>query len=75
MSNGKAMITRLTVGLTKKVLCKMNQYFLKSHEPFAGDINVKVLQQKDHLKIFKTEMTFIILIGKGLHSFYITPNF
>ena len=28
----------------------------------------KVLQQKDHLKVLKTEMTFFILIGKGPHS-------
>ena len=28
----------------------------------------KVLQQKDHLKVLKTEMTFFILIGKGPNS-------
>ena len=28
----------------------------------------KVLQQKDHLKVLKTEMTFFILTGKGPNS-------
>ena len=42
MSNGKAMIVHLIVGLTKKTLYKMIQYFPKPYEPFGGDINVKV---------------------------------
>ena len=42
MLNGKVMITHLIVGLTKKILCKMSQYFPKPHEPFGGDINVNV---------------------------------
>ena len=42
MLNGKVMITHLTVGLIKKILCKMSQYFPKLYEPFRGDINVKV---------------------------------
>ena len=42
MSNGKVMITHLTVGLIKKNLYKMNQYFSKPYELFGGDINVKV---------------------------------
>ena len=36
------MITHLIVGLIKKTLYKMSQYFPKSYEPFGGDINVKV---------------------------------
>ena len=36
------MITHLIVGLIKKILYKMSQYFPKPYEPFGGDINVKV---------------------------------
>ena len=36
------MIIHLIVGLIKKTLYKMSQYFLKPYEPFGGDINVKV---------------------------------
>ena len=36
------MITLLTVGLIKKTLYKMSQYFPKAYEPFGGDINVTV---------------------------------
>ena len=42
MSNGKAMIVHLIVGLTKKTLYKTIQYFPKPYEPFGGDINVKL---------------------------------
>ena len=42
MSNGKVMIIHLIVGLIKKTLYKMSQYFPKPYEPFGGDINVKV---------------------------------
>ena len=42
MSNGKVMIIHLISGLIKKTLNKMSQYFPKPHEPFSGDINVKV---------------------------------
>ena len=41
MSNGKAMIIHLTVGLINDTQ-KMIQYFPKSYEPFGGEINVKV---------------------------------
>ena len=44
------MIIHLIVGLIKKTLYKMSQYFPKPYEPFGGDINVKVdlshMQQK-----------------------------
>ena len=36
------MIIHLIVGLIKKILYKMSQYFPKPYEPFSGDINVKV---------------------------------
>ena len=42
MSNGKVIIVHLIVGLTKKTLYKMSQYFPKPYKPFGGDINVKV---------------------------------
>ena len=36
------MIIHLIVGLTKKTLYKMSQYFPKPYKPFGGDINVNV---------------------------------
>ena len=36
------MIIHLIVGLIKKTLHKMSQYFPKPYEPFGGDINVAV---------------------------------
>ena len=36
------MIIHLIVGLIKKILYKMSQYFPKPYEPFGRDINVKV---------------------------------
>ena len=42
MSNGKAMIIPLIVGLVKKALYRISQYFPRPCEPFGGDINVKV---------------------------------
>ena len=36
------MIVLLIVGLIKKTLYKMSQYFPKPYEPFGGDINVRV---------------------------------
>ena len=36
------MIILLIVGLIKKRLYKMSQYFPEPYEPFGGDINVKV---------------------------------
>ena len=36
------MIIHLIVGLIKKTLYKMSQYFPKPYKPFGGDINVKV---------------------------------
>ena len=53
MSNGKAMIIDLIIGLIKKIWCdynywlqfhfiKMSQYFPKRYDSFGEDINVKV---------------------------------
>ena len=42
MPNGKAMIISLIVGLIKRTLYKVSQYFPKQYELFGGDINVKV---------------------------------
>ena len=36
------MIVLLIVGLIKKTLYKMSQYFPKPYEPFGGNINVRV---------------------------------
>ena len=36
------MIILLIVGLIKKTLYKMSQYFPKTYEPIGGDINVTV---------------------------------
>ena len=36
------MTIHLTVGLIKKTLHKMSQYFPKPCEPFGGDINVTI---------------------------------
>ena len=36
------MIILLIVGLIKKTLYKMSQYFPKPYESFDGDINVKI---------------------------------
>ena len=42
MSNGKVRIVHLIVGLTKKALYKMSQYFPKPYKPFGGNIKIKV---------------------------------
>ena len=42
MSNGKALIIHLIVGLIKKILHKMSQYYPKPYELSRGDINIKV---------------------------------
>ena len=53
MSNEKAMIICLIVGLMKKTLHKLSQYFPKPYELFEGDINVKV-----HLFNYGTKQIF-----------------
>ena len=36
------MIIHIIVGLIKKILYKVSQYFPRPHEPFGGDIRVTV---------------------------------
>ena len=36
------MITHLIVGLIKKILYKMSQYFPKPYKPFGSEINIKI---------------------------------
>ena len=54
MWNGRVVIVLLIVGLIKKTMYKMSQYFPKPYEPFSGNINVKVdlsnYATKDHVK-------------------------
>ena len=42
MSNGKAMIILLIVGLIKKTLYKMSQYFPKPYRSFEGNFKVEL---------------------------------
>ena len=42
MPNGKDIIIHLIVGLIKKALYKMSQYFPKPSKKFWGNINAKV---------------------------------
>ena len=52
------MIIRSIVGLIKKTLYKMSQYFPKPYEPFGRDINVRliylIMQQRPMSKILIT---------------------
>ena len=54
------MIILLIVGLIKKILYKMSQYFPKPYEPFGGNINVKVdlsnYATKDVLKVLQMQI-------------------
>ena len=43
MSNRKNMIIRLILGLIKKTLHKMSQYFSKPYRSFGENINVKLI--------------------------------
>ena len=43
MSNRKNMIIRLILGLIKKTLYKMSQYFSKPYRSFGENINVKLI--------------------------------
>ena len=42
------MIIHLIVGLIKKTLYKMSQYFPKPYEPFGGDINVDLVDLSNY---------------------------
>ena len=60
MSNGKDTTIYLIVGLIKKTLYKMSQYFPKPFRSFGGNINVEVdlsnLALKTNLASLKTEV-------------------
>ena len=62
------MIILLIVGLIKKTLYKMSQYFPKPYEPFGGDINVTVdlsnYATKDDIK----NITYINTSSFGLKT-------
>ena len=57
MWNGRVMTIHLIVGLIKKTLYKMSQYFPKPYEPFRGDINVKVHLSKYARKAYLKNTT------------------
>ena len=42
MSNGNDMIIHLIVGLIKRTLYKMSQYFPKPYKPFGGNVRVEL---------------------------------
>ena len=42
MSNGKAMMMLLIVGLIKKPLYKMSQYFLQPYQSFGGNLKIEL---------------------------------
>ena len=50
MSNGKVMIILLIVGLIKKTLSKMSEYFPKPYKIFGENINAKVDLSNDATK-------------------------
>ena len=57
------MIIVLIVGLIKKKLYKMSQYFPKRYEPFGGDINVTVdLSNMQQRMISKISCTMILQV-------------
>ena len=63
MSNGKAMIIHLIVGLIKKTLDKMRQYSPKPNEPFRGDISLKVDLSNYAIKTYLKKLQELILIN------------
>ena len=58
MLNGKAMIIHIIVGLIKKTLYKMSQYFPKPYKSFERNINAKV-----DLSNYTTKLDFKNAIG------------
>ena len=63
------MIILLIVGLIKKILYKMSQYFPKPYEPFSGDINVKV-----DLSNYATKEDIKIIAHVDTSSFALKTN-
>ena len=63
------MIIRSIVGLMKKILYKMGQYFPKPYEPFGRDINVKV-----DLSNYATKADFKNITHVDTSSFTLKTN-
>ena len=68
MSNGKVMIVHLMVGLIKKILYKMSQYFPKPYWRFGEDINVKVDLSKYATKTDIKNITHVDTSGFALKT-------
>ena len=62
------MIILLIVGLIKKTLYKMSQYFPKPYEPFGGDINVKVDLSNYVTKSDVKNITHVITLSFALKA-------
>ena len=69
MLNGKVMIILLIVGLIKKTLYRISQYFLKPYKSFGGDINVKV-----NLSNYAPKLELKIASGIDTSNFALKPN-
>ena len=63
------MVILLIVGLIKKTLYKISQYFPKPYEPFGGDINVKV-----DLSIYATKDVIKNITHVDTSSFSLKTN-
>ena len=70
MSNGKDTTIYLIVGLIKKTLYKMSQYFPKPFWSFGGNINVKV-----DLSNYKTKTDLKNLTHGDTSSFALKTKF
>ena len=72
MSNGKAMIIHLIVGLIRKKLYKMSQYFAKSYRTYGRDINVKV--DSSQFVDYATKTYFKNATGVDTFGLALKPN-
>ena len=67
--NAKKLTTKNVLNDQKIMKFSKILKFYILNPKLQGEIfKLAVLQQKDHLKILKTEMIFFILIGKGSNS-------
>ena len=66
MSNGKAMIINLIVGLIKNKLYKMSRYFAKSCKTYGRDINVKADSSNYATKTYSKNATGVDTSGLAL---------
>ena len=65
MLNGKVMTIHLIIGLIKKTLYKMSQYFPKPYELFRKNINIKVNLSNYATKGNLKNVTGMILLNQG----------